>query len=210
MRGQAVAASRNSFPAILRNKVPAMVFMFVEQRYFGFFFGVAICVVALHGPLIGRRDPNGFRYLLGPLVCPAICAVYFLLRPFNPYRGVAARLGRVLEADQPGSDEKCLVDLFKSKLARQFILRTAAKISGLLLLLMAVIAGIERNSLSWSLFSYWSVPGILCGCIGSFIALGSEYIAWGLRTWAAELGTTVERTSREDRLSAMPRVRRTD
>ena len=175
----------SSFPPSLRNKVPGMVFMFLEQRYLPFLIGLVLSVLSFHGPLLGRVDHNGIRYLLGPLLCPMVCTIYLIVRPFNPYRGFAARWAGMIYVDKPGSAEERLVELFQSRIARRSILQIAISISGLMFLLMVTLAWLERGSLSWSLLSAWSVPGLLGGCIGSFVVLSSEHIAWGLKTWAS-------------------------
>jgi hypothetical protein len=85
-------------------------------------------------------------------------------------------------------DAKELVELFRSKAARQFVWRTAGKISAVLLLLIALTMVLVRNSLNWSFPSPWLGQGL----IGSFVALGSEYVGWGLRRWTSQEAPTFD------------------
>ena len=90
----------------------------------------------------------------------------------------------MLDLDDSEPEAKRLVQLFRSKEVRAFIIRTAMKLSGILFLVMVVATIAVRNSLSWLLLSPWFFPGFAGGCIGSYVALGNEYINWGLKTWA--------------------------
>jgi hypothetical protein len=176
-----VAANRVAIPPRLRHKVPALVFMFLSQRLFWTIFGIGTCVFTLFGPVVGRTDHNGYRYLLGPPVCPPAAALFFFLRPFNPYKGFAARLSRMENRDLDPSATR-LLEVFRSHEARQFLLRTMVKISGIVFLVMALFAVAFRSSLNWSIISAGFWPGFIGGILGSFIAIGSELIAWGLLT----------------------------
>jgi hypothetical protein len=164
--------------------VPPMVFMFLEQRSFWTLFGIVFCIFTLIGPLFGHPDHNIYRYLLAPLVCPIAPALYFVLKPFNPYKGPAARLSGMTDRDKSDQDAKCLVQLFRSKEAQRFIWRTTAKISGVLFLLMSIMTTVVRDSLNWSFSSRGLGPGLMGCVLGSFIALGAEYVGWSLTTWA--------------------------
>jgi hypothetical protein len=179
-----VTQTSTLFPPGLKNKIPPMLLIFVEQRAFGLLLGFALYVFSLNGPFVGKPDHNGYRYLIGPFVCALVAAGVFIIRPFNPYRGTAARLGGMESAGESGSAAERLVELFRSSQARRFVWQTAAKISGVCFLLMAIVTWTDRSSLEWTIRSQWAVPGILGGCIGSYIAIGSEYVGWVLKTWA--------------------------
>jgi hypothetical protein len=164
-----------------------MLFMFLEQRTFWALFGIAFCVLTLYGPWVGPPDNNGYRYLLAPLLCPMLPALYYLFRPLNPYKGPAARLGGMTDFDKSDNDAARLVQLFSSKEARDYLWQTAMKISAVLFAIMAVITIACRNSLNWSFPSPWLGQGVIGCCIGSFITLGTEYVRWSLGTWANQV-----------------------
>jgi len=150
--------------------------MSVEQRIFWLLLGFALYVASLNGPIIGKTDHNGYRYLIGPFVCALIASSFFIFRPFNPYRGPAARLGGMEAVPESDLEARRLVELFRSDHARQFIWQTSAKMSSICFLLMAIITWADRNSLHWSISSPWAVPGLIGGCIGAYLAIGAEYI----------------------------------
>lgn len=186
-----MAAPKKIIPRDLRAKVPSMLFMSLEQRTFWDLFSMGFCVFSLYGPVVGRiADHNGFRYLLGPLVCPIVPLLYYLLIPFNPYHGSAARLSGMVDKDKRDLDAKLLVELFCSSVARKFLLQATMKICGVLFVIMVAVSIACRNSLNWSLPSPWLGQGLLGCSIGSFITLGTEYVGWGLRTWATQSSGT--------------------
>jgi hypothetical protein len=76
-----------------------------------------------------------------------------------------------------------LVGLLRSKEARHELWRGALLISALLFALMSAFAILLKPQLSWSV-SPADLGGVALGLIGSFIALSSIYIGWGLTTWA--------------------------
>jgi len=179
-----VPASKSAFPPALRNKVPPMILMFLDQRFFFTLFGMVFCIFTLYGPLVGRPDHNGYRYLLAPLVCPLLPALYFIFWPFDPFRGSAARLAGMVDYDKSDQGAKRLSEVLASREARQFIWRTTTVISGALFAVMVILAVIVRSSLNWLFPSAWLGQGLIGCCIGCFIALGTEYVRWGLTTWA--------------------------
>src|SRR2546426_12679235 len=86
--GGKMPANKVAVPPELRSKVSPALFTFVaEQRTFLKLFGTGLAVFALYGPIVKRPDHNGFRYLLGPWLCPSIVAIYYMVLPFRPYRG---------------------------------------------------------------------------------------------------------------------------
>jgi hypothetical protein len=171
----------------LKRKVPPFVSMFLEQRPFWLLFGIGLGIFLLYGPVIGRpADHNGFRYLLGPLVCPVPSFLFYVVRPFNPYRGPAARFAGMLDMDKRDPDAQQLVQLFRSDQARNFLVRATVKLSAILFVVMAVITVACRNSLNWLVVSPWFGQGLTGGLIACLVTLGSAYIAWGLESWAKQ------------------------
>ncbi len=185
--GSSVAASKSPLPHELRSKVPPLVVMFLEQRIFWTLFGLALALFSLYGPIAGphAHDYNGYRYLLAPWVCPWVPAISYIIFPPNPYRGYPASFAGMVELDQRDPDAKRLAELFRSPEARHVLVRTTLKISAVLFVVMALVTVAVRDSLTWSFSSYWLIPGLLGGAIGSLGALRSQVISWGLRNWAA-------------------------
>jgi hypothetical protein len=172
-------------PEKLRRLVPPMIYIFLEQRRFWTYFGTAFAALSVNGPIIGPPDHNALRYLFAPLICPCLCAIYFSLVPFNPYRGLGAQFGGFVNKDLQNEDAKRLVDVYRSMSARREIWRSALTTSGILLLLLLIAAAVEWRTLRWSLNSPWLVPGLMGCVIASFIAVGTRYISWGLERWGS-------------------------
>jgi hypothetical protein len=171
----------------LRRKVPPYVVMFLDQRQLWSLLGMGLCLLSLYGPLIGHDpDHNGLRYLLGPFVYPLPSLVFYLVNHFSPYRGPAARLARMVDMDKYDADAKRLVEIFQSVDADRVLLRVTILLSVALFIIMALVAYIFRSSLNWSPVSPWQAYGLAGGCIGSLLVIGTQYVVWGLKTWAAE------------------------
>lgn len=184
--GRSVAASKDTIPRELRGKVPSPMFtLAVQMRTFGVLFGLALAVFALYGPIVGHQDHNGIRYLFAPWLCPWVLFFYHRVFPYHPYRGSALFLGEMVDLDQRDPDAKRLDEVFHSAEAQRVLVRTSLKIAVVLFFLMVLITVAVHDSLNWSLSSAWQDPGLLVGAIGASIAVGIEYINWGLRTWAA-------------------------
>jgi hypothetical protein len=180
-----VAANKNTVPRELRNKIQPLVLTFFERPLAGTLFGLGFALLSLYGPIVGPPDHNGLRYLLAPWICPWVGAVYFLLVPYNPYRGSPLIVGKMLNLDQRDADARRLVELFQSREARHVLIRIIFKISTILFVMMALITVIVRDSLNWSFSSYWLLPGLLGCCIGLSIVIAAQYISWGLKNWAS-------------------------
>lgn len=174
----------------LRRKVPPMVLMMADMRTFWNLFGMGLTVAMLHGPVVGHLDYNGLRYLLGPWLCPVAGAAYYFLWPFNPYCVTAVdRIVGPFTFSAREPDAQRLIQVFRSKAARRFLLRAMVKISGQLFGIMVLLAILHWRSLTSTLTSFWLVPGLVVGAFASSIVLGVELINWGLSRWAADLGS---------------------
>jgi hypothetical protein len=163
-----------------------MVLMFDDQRTFWTLFATGLAVFALHGPVVGRPDYNGLRYLLGPWLCPAVGAAYYFFKPFNPYRVPSARMSDVAGFDAQDPDARRLVEVFQSREARNFLPRAMLKISGQLFGIMVLLTILHWHSLTWTLTSFWLGPGLLVGCFASLGLVGNELVTWGLKRWEAD------------------------
>lgn len=179
-----MAVNDHGIPDDLRRKVPRMILMYVEQRAFWTFFGLGLAVFLLHGPLVGRRDYNGFRFLLGPWLCSAMAAACHLLWPYNPYQGTWAQFASLTDDDRVDADAARLAQLLKSAETRRFLFRTTVKISSVLFVAMTLPAVLHWKSLNWTLASPWLGQGLIGGFVGVFIALKTELLNWGLKWWA--------------------------
>lgn len=169
----------------LRRKVPRITLMFVDQHVFWTIFGLGLAVFALHGPVAGRTDYNGLRYVLGSCLCPVIAAACHLQWPYNPYHGTWARLASMTDNDKSDPESERLVELLRSVEARRFLVRTAAQIASVLFLAMGVLAIFHWQSLSWTWLSPWLGQGLILGSFGAWAALKTQYLKWGIERWAA-------------------------
>jgi hypothetical protein len=166
-----------------------MVLMMADLRTFWTLFGMGLAVAMLHGPIVGRPDYNGIRYLLGPWLCPVAGAAYYFLWPFNPYRVTAAdRIAGPFTCNVRDPDAQRLIQVFQSKAARRFLVRAMLKISGQLFGIMVLLAILHSRSLTWTLTSFWLAPGLVVGGFASSIVVGVELINWGLRRWQSDAG----------------------
>jgi len=177
---------QDNFPPQLKRKVPPGVYMFLEQRVFWSPFGVLLAIFFLHGPWVGARDLNGYRLLVGAVICPALVSLNYWIVPFNPYQSFAARLAGMTNYGIGDPVIRRAPEIFASTAARRYLLTTSLRISGLLLLTNILIMAAQWRSIDWRPYSPWFFPGILGGCIGSLITIATEYIAWGLRALARD------------------------
>jgi hypothetical protein len=180
----------------LRHKIsPGLYTMVAQQGVFLRLFGLGLSAFFLYGPVAGAPDHNGFRYLLGPWICPGIVAGYRTLVPFRPFRGTAF-VERTYDVDRTDPVVMRLVGIYRSMEAGRYLWKRALKLSMVLFMIMGILALVLRNSLNWSFpyssdgaivsdpAKYWFWMGWIGGCLGSFLALMTDYITWGLMTWA--------------------------
>jgi hypothetical protein len=165
--------------------VSSGVLLFVQRRTVLICCGLALSVLALYGPMIGSSDHNGIRYLVGPFVCPTVAAIYFTIFPFRPYRGspFTRTESRDIGAEDPAVIR--LVEIYKLPAARRFIWLAAFKMSCVLFVIMSICTILVRESLNWKLDSRWLWPGVIGGCLFSWVAMAFAYIGWGLGNWAS-------------------------
>jgi hypothetical protein len=181
-----VGVNKSLKSAALRRKVPPMLLMFDDQRTFWTLLGMGLAVLMLYGPVVGRRDHNALRYLLGPWLCPAVVAAYYYFKPFTPYSVGAARIADMVDDHTRDPDARRLVEVFQSKEARHFLVRATLKLSSRLFGIMMFLALLHWQSLTWTLTSSWLGGGLIGGWIGSFIVLMVEISHWGLERWEAD------------------------
>lgn len=191
-----MVASRTGLPRELKRKIsPGLHTMVAEHSAFLWWFGLGFSVLLLYGPVAGVPDHNGFRYLLGPWICPAIVAAYRTIVPFRPFRGTTF-VEHTYDVDRNDPAVMRLVELYKSSEAVRNLWKQTLKFAAVLFVIMGFLALLTRGSLRWSFpysldgavvsdtARYWFWMGWIGGCVGSFIALMTAYIRWGLMTWA--------------------------
>lgn len=183
-----MTADKHRIPRELRDKVSPMLAGAVEHTTVWTLFWVAVAAFMLYGPIRGPHAPdhNVLRYLLAPWVCPWGMTLWFWLVPFNPYgKGPVVQARGMRDDDKHDADARRLVALFRSPEAHRALLRITLKISLMLFVVMALITVAARHSLQWSLSSYWLLWGLMGAGIATSMALGLEYLSWGIRRWAA-------------------------
>ena len=164
--------------------------------------GKTALIVAMALSLYGPDDHNGFLYLLGPWVCPALfsCCWSAILarRRFRIYQGSPYSQSRFVDT---GDDPVVmrLAEIFNSSEARRHLWHETLRISSILFVILGTAAFLLRDSLNWAYPSpgnqfFWTarvgVPGVwfwigLFFCtVCAFLALSSDYHRWCLTTWA--------------------------
>jgi hypothetical protein len=159
------------------------------------YFGLGLAAFCLYGPIAGASDHNGFRYLVGPWICPSVTAVFRSLFPFRPYRGIMF-VDRTRDVDTTDRVSMRLVEIYRSNEARGYLWRQCLKLSAILFVIMGLLSLPVQHSLNWS-FPYslyqsmpssasrdWFWLGWGGGILGSYIALMTDYVTWGLMRWA--------------------------
>lgn len=197
-----MAANRLVLPPELRRKIsPALYTLIAQRSTFMRYFGLGLAAFCLYGPIAGISDHNGFRYLVGPWICPGVTAVFRSFFPFRPYRGIMF-VDRTRDVDTTDVASMRLVEVYRSSKARRYLWRQWLKLSAILFIIMGLLSLPVRDSLIWS-FPYslhqsvassvasdWFWLGWGGGILGSYIALMTDYVTWGLGTWADEEGRT--------------------
>jgi hypothetical protein len=191
-----VAANRLILPPELRRRIsPGLYTLIAQGSTFMRYFGLGLAAFCLYGPIAGPTDHNGFRYLVGPWICPTLTAAYRSFFPFRPYRGVMF-VDRTRDIDTTDPVSMRLVAVYRSNEARSYLWRRSLNLSGILFVIMGLFALLVRHSLNWSFpySSYQSLPsstsrdwfwlGWSGGILGSYIALMTDYVTWGMTRWA--------------------------
>jgi hypothetical protein len=157
--------------------------------------------------LFGPDDHNGFLFLLGPWVCPALFTCFwsaFLAHTRSRvFRGWPTTEHSFVDNDPVVTR---LAELLNSHEARQHLWRESLKISTILFAVLAPAAFLLGDSLNWAYPSpenhffrtaragipgyragvpgYWFWPGLFSCSLFAFLFLGSDYYRWCLTTWA--------------------------
>lgn len=192
---KSMVATMTGLPQELKRKISiGLHTMVAEHSDFLRLFGLGFSALLLYGPVAGVPDHNAFRYLLGPWICPAIVAAYRTIVPFRPFRGTTF-VEHTFDVDKTDPAVMRLVELYKSSEAVRNLWKQTLKFAAILFVIMGFLALLTRGSLRWSFpysldgtvvsdtARYWLWMGWIGGCVGSFIALMTDYIGWGLMTW---------------------------
>jgi hypothetical protein len=174
---------KNQIPDDLRQKLPSVMYDPFFMSGWVEVFGLLLCICALYGPLVGQPDHNGLLLLFGPLICPWGTVIYYYFVPFSPFRGMYSNYEGKTDLDKRDADARQLVEIYHSKEAQRFLIRTTLKLGACLFVSGAFMAFIFHDSLSWSIYSRWCVQGALGCCIGAFVAIPTPYMRWGLMKW---------------------------
>ena len=191
---------RGPIPGRLRRKVPSALLMFVDGQRFWTVFGFGVALLAIYGPLVGPSDHDGFRYLLLPVLSPWVPALYYKLRPINSYSGYRGRwhdLGGMIGKDRTDVEARRLVELLQSGEGQAAVTRLAIMSSAMLFVPMALVSIALWSSLTWTFWSRWLFFSVSMSIIGCWIAVFTQIISWGVRTWA-------DRISEETRADFCP------
>lgn len=172
------ATERQRIPAALRGKLSPLPFMFVDHRTFWLLIGLGLAAFIGFYP----ADGYGLVYVLGPPLSLLAAGVAWTISPFKPYRGEHLAKKRPVDKNDPAAMR--LVELFKSDEAHAALWRAAARLTGWLLLASLAVAVIRHRPLNWHIPPPDHIGNVVASAFFSWLALGVEYIAWGLRTWA--------------------------
>jgi hypothetical protein len=178
-----MAATKSVIPFELKGRISPSILTVVETNGFWRAFGIGLSILMLYGPVWGQPDHNGIRYIVGPFAFPCLGAIYYTLRPFRPYRGTIF-VERTRDIDTTDPLVMRLVEIYKSPAARRFLWLSTTKMAFVQLVCMGFLTVLVRHSLHWTLVSPWFWAGAVGCSLFSWIALSSEYVAWGLRKWA--------------------------
>jgi len=182
-----ISSNQRAIPKRLARKLPPFVLTLYRARAFATPFYMSLAIFLLYGPVVRRTaDHNGFRYLLGPFVCPILPAVYQILRPYNPYRGTPALLAGMVRLDARDTDAQRLVAIFRSTEYRRFVLRTSLIMAIILFGCMLIVTSLSFSSLNWRALSPWFGQGLIGGALAFLCVLVTEIITWGVNKWAMQ------------------------
>jgi len=156
--------------------------MLVEARVFWNLFGFALCFCGLYGRLVGQHQRNGYLFFLGPIIFPVLALALRLATPWNPFKVTGSRMFGA-GAGERDSDSQRLIQVINSNPARGVLVRTTAKLSLALLLIMAGISAAQTEALFWSLASSWLIMAIPVSTIGATIVLHAELARWAVEQW---------------------------
>jgi hypothetical protein len=170
-------------------RIPFRLQVVYGSRRFFSGFAIVMAIFFLYGPIPARlADHNGYRYLLGPFLCPLLGLSVHLLFPYNPYRTWRASDRSLHRLDERDEKARRLVEIFRSPECRGVTVRAAVTLSLVLFGIMGTFALVFRGSLTWSLTSSWLFQGLGMGALFAWIFLRVRSAAWALDTWWMESG----------------------
>src|SRR5258706_7711020 len=150
-----------------------------------FFVGV-ICFMAA-----GVSMRNGVGWILhGTALGPLLFVGYPILFPLNIYRTPSAKYSGMTDLDKRDPTARQLVTLMRSAEARRFLFITAARLSGLLFLSMALIYSFRPQLLSWNLTwnlrnesFQWLLLTTFLFSIATLPIFAGELLLWSFQNW---------------------------
>jgi hypothetical protein len=174
----------------LRLRVPFKLQVVYGSRKFFMVFSSLLAGFSLYGPIPVRlADHNGYRYLLGPFICPLLGLAVHLLFPLNPYRWLGYSNRSLNRLDERDEGARHLIEITHSAGYRRAAREAALSLAFLLFPLLGGCSLLFRSSLDWSLVS----PGFHFGWGGGWLAawlfIRVRTVSWSLETWWREYGT---------------------
>ena len=137
----------------------------------------------LYATLLGPPFRSDWAYLLTAGLGPLAAAVWYIIFPLNPYRGMSAIREGLKDLDKRDQDANKLVMHLKSLEARRFLLNTAWKVSVLFVVPMALISAGMGKVPTWHFGADCAVriPAFLFICMFIFFRIG--LLSWSLKSW---------------------------
>lgn len=147
-----------------------------------------LAFLILYATLVGPPHRSEWLYLLTASLGPGAVAIWYIVRPLNPYRSMAAIRERMKDLDQRDQYAKEFVVLLRSSEAQRFLLERWWKLSLLFAAPMVIIsAGMETMPI-WRIGAdcVVRIPFFICVCL--FVLFRIELLSWALNSWKATEG----------------------
>jgi hypothetical protein len=170
-------------------RIPFKLQVVFGSRKFFAVFTIVMAAVSLFGPITGRTAVhNGYRYLLGPFVCPLIGLAMHLLFPLNPYRWNSIDSRSLNRLDERDEDARRLVEILQAPGYRRATLMAALRLVAQLFAILACCAVVLRASLNWRVVSSGFFFGWVGGVLFAWMFIRVQVVSWALTTWWQKYG----------------------
>lgn len=176
-----VPGNRISIPKELRGRLPRMIEEFADRNTILLFYGITLPIFFV---MVFSRVNNGWMYLIPNVAGPILSALFFMVRPFNPYRSIYAVNEGMEDADMHGDvAAKRLALMFRSRKSKFLLLRTGMFSSALLCLIAWATALITPGPVKWSFDAGKVITGSV---ILGILSVGFHIhilLRWAFRSW---------------------------
>ena len=167
-------------PQALLGKLPRMILELADPRI-AFSFSVVVFGIIIYGL---SRAHNAWMYVVPSVAGPLLAAVLFMVRPFNPYRTIYARIELMWDAGTTTrGPESRLVELLRSTCARRVSLRVGVLNALVLLAICGSVALLRPGPLQWSCDFGIVLMTALFACL-SFLMQVNFLLRWAFAVWA--------------------------